>query len=368
MYEPLQFIEQLNDYLVFPGDAKKGSVINTKAMEMLDKEVTNYRDRMISSYVEEADNVAHKRKFLNADNKNYWEESIIRFAEATGMAMEEIADYMDYAIYNHIRYEWGNNKIVYKVDEVLLQKLTEMVTPKTACINAFIKVPVKTFYIDFDGHSQFSNSNKHCGCFVTISVSDTSVSFVMDNIYSFNRIQHVLTRCKLTVEGLDETETLEDIACVETTTNFKYFESVNVTLENGDSVEFKEIKFVKFLYNFLVYLSAANKDIEISEVTKSVYKKPKKAPKNKFSEVLTYDVGVKYSTKLSSGVKKRYLTTVKDVDNDREKKTLKSHYRSAHWHHYWTGSGDNKELIVKWVDGVFVNGTDNKDLTIHSVS
>ena len=51
--------------------------------------------------------------------------------------------------------------------------------------------------------------------FVTIAISDTSVSLVMDNIYSFDRIQHVLTRCRLTVEGLDETETLEDIACVE---------------------------------------------------------------------------------------------------------------------------------------------------------
>ena len=43
--------------------------------------------------------------------------------------------------------------------------------------------------------------------------------------------------------------------------------------------------------------------------------------------------------------------------------------RSAHWHHYWTGSGDNKELIIKWVDGVFVKGSKDEaeKVVIHKV-
>ena len=41
-----------------------------------------------------------------------------------------------------------------------------------------------------------------------------------------------------------------------------------------------------------------------------------------------------------------------------------AHYRSAHWHHFWTGSGDDKKLIIKWVDGVFVNGKAEQDAAV----
>lgn len=46
-----------------------------------------------------------------------------------------------------------------------------------------------------------------------------------------------------------------------------------------------------------------------------------------------------------------------------------SHYRSAHWHHYWVGSGEDKKLIIKWVEGVFVNGgkEEAENIQIHKV-
>ena len=46
-----------------------------------------------------------------------------------------------------------------------------------------------------------------------------------------------------------------------------------------------------------------------------------------------------------------------------------SHYRSAHWHHYWVGSGDDKRLIIKWVEGVFVkgNGDEAKNVRVCKV-
>lgn len=44
------------------------------------------------------------------------------------------------------------------------------------------------------------------------------------------------------------------------------------------------------------------------------------------------------------------------------------HIRRSHFHRFWTGSGDDKKLIVKWVHTVFVNaGEDDDTTTLHDV-
>lgn len=34
-----------------------------------------------------------------------------------------------------------------------------------------------------------------------------------------------------------------------------------------------------------------------------------------------------------------------------------THIRQAHWHSYWTGSGVNKRLILKWLNPMIINPT-----------
>lgn len=44
------------------------------------------------------------------------------------------------------------------------------------------------------------------------------------------------------------------------------------------------------------------------------------------------------------------------------------HIRRSHFHSFWTGSGENKTLIVKWVGAVFVNGDKEIDTTtLHTI-
>lgn len=35
--------------------------------------------------------------------------------------------------------------------------------------------------------------------------------------------------------------------------------------------------------------------------------------------------------------------------------TMRPHIRSAHWHHFWKGTGDNRKLVLKWIPPVYVN-------------
>jgi len=42
--------------------------------------------------------------------------------------------------------------------------------------------------------------------------------------------------------------------------------------------------------------------------------------------------------------------------------SVRPHVRRAHWHHYWTGSGQNRELILKWLSPILVNVEDPEQL------
>lgn len=43
------------------------------------------------------------------------------------------------------------------------------------------------------------------------------------------------------------------------------------------------------------------------------------------------------------------------------------HIRRSHFHSYWTGTGAEKKLIVKWINTIFVNGGNPDTATVHKV-
>ena len=56
------------------------------------------------------------------------------------------------------------------------------------------------------------------------------------------------------------------------------------------------------------------------------------------------------------------------LNNTQKQGTPKSpHIRRSHFHSYWTGNGENKQLVVKWVNTIFVKGSSENLSTIHDV-
>ena len=77
-------------------------------------------------------------------------------------------------------------------------------------------------------------------------------------------------------------------------------------------------------------------------------------------------MGVRYGTVIRKG-KKQAKTRYIQAEPTGRRRTMKSHVRSAHWHHYWTGKG-RTNLTVKWIPPVFVSGHgDELPVTIHPV-
>ena len=122
-------------------------------------------------------------------------------------------------------------------------------------------------------------------------------------------------------------------------------------------------KLLLFLLQAILYLSSEKPDtvenpkIKVSNAGK---KKEQSAP------VTLTDVGVRYGTVIRKG-KKQAKTRYIQAEPTGRRRTMKSHVRSAHWHHYWTGKG-RTNLTVKWIPPVFVSGHgDDLPVTIHPV-
>lgn len=124
-------------------------------------------------------------------------------------------------------------------------------------------------------------------------------------------------------------------------------------------------KDILFVTQFLLYLCAANKDVQENDVTKKTYKPNKnKNLKIKFSDIKQWDVGYRIGNtiRLNSKVKNDSLhaNTENQVDvTDKTiiKHSMSPHVRRAHWHHYWVGKG-RTELVLKWIGISFVGGKD----------
>ena len=145
-----------------------------------------------------------------------------------------------------------------------------------------------------------------------------------------------------------------------------------ITIEDGYHLSFNEKGIAQFVINLILYLSASNRDVEITERSKRVRKPTEpKATNYRMREVDEYGVGFRYAQSLSKSVKRvKYVSSEDSVDSvkvkpkEGTKRGYSSCYRSAHWHHYWVKDGDSKKLIVKWIDGSFVKGNKDSDVVV----
>lgn len=145
---------------------------------------------------------------------------------------------------------------------------------------------------------------------------------------------------------------------------------VDIPLENGDKTieEIIDYEFapnirevMKKIISLLLYLCASNKEVRFIE-KKNGYEKNKEKYRKK--------VGIKHEEVgyVLGNTIKQYKT--KYINNDYSKSkepgsSKRPHLRAGHFHHYWTGNG-RKNLTVKFVDSVFVNGSAEK-VVLHKV-
>lgn len=120
---------------------------------------------------------------------------------------------------------------------------------------------------------------------------------------------------------------------------------------------------------YVVYLAAVN--AEIVPVTKgAVTKKASTAtrkPTSRTFKTEISDVGYRIGSTIRQN-RARVFNETKPV-SERHGTPKAPHIRRSHFHSFWTGSGEDKKLIIKWVNTVFVNADKGSDVTtLHDVN
>jgi hypothetical protein len=288
--------------------------------------------------------------FDSVINKFRWElRNKLSITEISGLTDTELFMYI---MNVHTASTWRENKISYKVDKELLRQFYEMDLPKSIIVDYVVKQPSDIYYLDISEYGDKILKDSH-GIFISTHYDERNI-FVI----------------RLTI--IAPQENCEDV----------YIMHIGIPLDNSKELILDENTFegyidekvnAKYLYrlimNFMLYLHASNRDVEISERTRSNHSRPKTATvKDKFRELKEFEVGVKYGSEIRKNkVRLKYIGDKPETDSS-DKRKITSHYRSAHWHRYWVGSGDNKTLELKWVEGVFVKGSlESNDVTIHRV-
>ena len=117
---------------------------------------------------------------------------------------------------------------------------------------------------------------------------------------------------------------------------------------------------------FIIYLSAMNAEIE--PVTKGSIVTRQAGQRTYATREKTEisNVGYKLGTALRESQNK---AKIKYIGEHSQGSPKSPHIRRSHFHSFWTGSGEDKKLIVKWVNTIFVHGdtNDNDISTVHNI-
>lgn len=290
---------------------------------------------------------------IQKDVLNRWKAIKDKYQYKVGIVTELDADFIDLLTFTDIRTNWRQRKVAYKIDHSLIKDLSDMKISKRVSMKCITKLPSNYFYVDYTGYEEFSKGND--GCLVAIDQNNKITQIKIVLLYD-NAILEVATMNVMINAGVNDDN--EDVLIQFDDAE----EDVVFIFENGNVI-FKERLFKKFVLNLLIYLCAINADIKTSERTISTYRKPKECiePKNKFREFNEFDVGFVYSKQRKERIK--YIhENKKIVGKTGSPKCV--HYRQAHWNTYWIDCKDNKTQVIKWIEGMLINGVEAKNVNI----
>lgn len=256
--------------------------------------------------------------------------------------------------------KWARNKQVLKPDTVFLKYLLD--TKELVIKPGFFDfLPFSTFYIDLEGaNKEVPDFGNVAGVFVDIiklSEKEAAIAIV------------VLT---------------DDLQPRSFYWDFPTDEDVKISIESLPGIP-TALDSIKANFNFrtivitviqmISYLKVREPDISEAPEMKHTYKPHKHGDKitNGYNEVYKQEVGVRIGKKISTNIKEMKKAEKKEqaIAASHRHKSPIPHFRSAHWHGYWYGHGDDKKLEYKWIEPVFVCGSyssdKDSDVVIHKV-
>ena len=355
-YLPLTWVRKLEENLSY------GSLVN---MTIDDLEAITQDEDIDRAYraVKKFPELMHLFKLASQDPKQ-----VLSTGDTVERTVKETIS--DFDAIRTVRL-WAMNKQVFKFDLDFLNELLRTDNVRLTK-DIFDYLPFPVFYLDISDNKELCEEVYCQGMFIFVEKKPYQgkeywrthvVKLTKD--YFFNDM-FITENCTGDRE-LSEVEGLKEI------------ELVKSDLENNTfhSVSRKEINpklFELLIYQTLIYLSSAEPQIEENPVTKETYRKPAEGakPKNKFSEIQSYDVGIRFGSafrKYKQSVQTKYIDSNGSQSSGR---TVRPHARRAHYSHRWYGKRNSDERVLRpvWIEATFVgvdkNGKET-DTVIHKV-
>lgn len=285
--------------------------------------------------------------------------------------------------------EWGKNKQVFKLDA---EFANELAGTDNLCFvkDIFDFLPCKVMYIDLKDCPDIVNKINSKGIFLAVDkIENVSNAEIEDggNIFQQGNVNKVsndnVSKWRILVCAVHDHNEMQNgdklqsrANVVVTTMDEFYFDNEdnelvfdNVDEERGLSFGGEELGsiserlLVRVATQTLMYLCSPEPDIKENDVTKNTYRKPNPnlPPKNKFSEIQQWDVGVRLGTAF-----RHWQESQKNEQSEGETgRRVRPHFRKAHWSTRWYGKKDGSEERVRrpvWISETFVNATKETEL------
>lgn len=240
---------------------------------------------------------------------------------------------------------WRKNKTIYDFSPSFLTELekTEDAPVYTSILK---KLPFTDYIMTIP-----SSTQKYNAMFIHIEFDGTDTLFLVCPFEAIKNPEHSsYCQCSIWCEdGKNVIETFKE-TYGEKTANYE--------------------RFLKLAISASYYLASKNAEINKIQIPKDKRpaiitnrtKRPKRVNINSFA--VGYKTGKRFETQVAYSNSQTNSTKAEYAISCKNKRP---HVRRAHWHHYWTGEG-RKNLEVRWIEPVFVLGTEASSAVSHRVT
>lgn len=240
---------------------------------------------------------------------------------------------------------WRKNKTIYDFSPSFLTELekTEDAPVYTSILK---KLPFTDYIMTIP-----SSTQKYNAMFIHIEFDGTDTLFLVCPFEAIKNPEHSsYCQCSIWCEdGKNVIETFKE-TYGEKTANYE--------------------RFLKLAIAASYYLASKNAEINKIQIPKDKRptiitnrtKRPKRVNINSFA--VGYKTGKRFETQVAYSNSQTNSTKAECIISGKNKRP---HVRRAHWHHYWTGEG-RKNLEVRWIEPVFVLGTEASNAVSHRVT
>lgn len=253
---------------------------------------------------------------------------------------------------------WRRNKLIYQFDEYLADELVETASDLVIPIDILEQLPAPCIFVSLQNCPQPDNAKPYAGFFVHIE-HDVKTHEKELRMHHINTDGEYLTQCIVhLIPGGTINDGIDEAIKTVNTSNANVLSILPDDLKPNASDYLDETReFAVDFVQLVLYICAENADITENESQAKIYRKPTRTL-DKFREIRQWDVGVKVSNALRAAERQQQSREAEPRQYAERKYKNRPHVRRAHWHHFWTGSGDNKKLILRWVNTSVINSGD----------